>query len=113
MKRLAMTLAALLLAAGWMFAGVADGTWTAQGQVPAGAISNLVLTSNGATLSGTADGVAITAGKIENTAVWFNVVKSGKNYACKGQVTGNTLTIYQTIPGDSSQNTSVTLIRAR
>jgi hypothetical protein len=110
MKRFAMMLAALFLAAACVFAGVADGTWTAQGQVPAGAISSLVLTSSGATLSGTADGVQITAGKIQNNNLWFTVVKNGKTYACKGQITGSTVTIYQSV-SDGSQPISVTLTK--
>ena len=109
MKRISTMLAALFLAAACVFAAaVADGTWTAQGQVPAGAISTLVLTSSGATLSGTADGVQITAGKIQNTAVWFTVVKNSKTYNCKGQISGTTLTIYQSLT-DGSQPVSVTL----
>ena len=111
MKRFSTMLATLFLAAACVFAAaVADGTWTAQGQVPAGAISTLVLTSSGATLSGTADGVQITTGKIQNNSVWFSVVKSGKTYACKGQITGSSLTIYQSFT-DGSQPVSVTLAK--
>ena len=60
--------------------------------------------------SGTADGVQITAGKIQNNSVWFSVVKSGKTYACKGQIAGSTLTIYQSLT-DGSQPVSVTLAK--
>ena len=70
----------------------------------------MVLTSSGTTLSGTADGVQITAGKIQNNNVWFTVVKNGKTYACKGQITGSTVTIYQSV-SDGSQPISVILTK--
>lgn len=76
------------------FAGPADGTWTAAPSQ--GVPLTLSLQANGAVLTGTADGVQITNGKVEGVSIWFTTVRSGIAYSYKGTISSNRLNLYET-----------------
>ncbi len=76
------------------FAGPADGTWKLSGNV-SGAPRTLVLQVSGATISGTADGVSISNGKITQNAVSFQVTQNGATDNYKGLVLGAQMNLFQ------------------
>lgn len=78
------------------FAGPVDGRWTASNTPPQGEPQVLTLQANGAVLTGTADGIQITNGKVQGTTIWFNVVRSGVTYSYKGTVSATRMDLSET-----------------
>ena len=70
-KRFALLTSLILTCALIAFAfGPVDGTWTAAA-TSSGAPQILSLQTNGTILTGTADGVGVSGGKVEGTTIWF------------------------------------------
>jgi hypothetical protein len=84
---LCLTLCLTILA---FAASPADGAWTAVSSAQ-GAPLALNLAGNGAVLTGSADGAAITGGKIAMSDIWFTWVRGGVTYSYKGTINGTTL----------------------
>jgi hypothetical protein len=95
-KRFALLTSLILTCALIAFAfGPVDGTWTAA-TTSSGAPQILSLQTNGAILTGTADGVGVSNGKVEGTTIWFSSVRGGVAYSYKGAAAGNQLKLYET-----------------
>jgi hypothetical protein len=94
-NRFALLLSLLLCGALVALAAPADGTWNAANPSQ-GAPLVLVLQVNGAALTGSADGAVISGGKAASANIWFNVVRGGVTFSCKGTISGNTLTLAET-----------------
>lgn len=103
-KRLTLLLGLFVFCALVAFAGAADGTWTASSPAQ-GAPQSLTLQSTGLNLTGSADGVQISNGKIEQTTVWFTLVRSGVTYNYKGSVSGTVLTLHETLSNGTNHRT--------
>jgi hypothetical protein len=97
-NRFVVLLAGVALTALVAFGAAADGTWTILGVQSGTGPGTLVLQSNGSNLTGTADGVTITNGKVEGNQIHFNLVQNGTPLKYKGTVSGNQLNLH------SSQN---------
>jgi len=102
-NRFVVLLAGLLLAGSLVFGAAIDGTWTLTGVQTGTGPGTLVLQSNGQSLSGTVDGVAITNGKVEGTAVHFNLVQGGTPLTYKGTISGSQLNLHES-HSDGSQH---------
>ena len=100
-----------VLVAAMAFGAVADGTWVSVGAQSGSAPTNLVLQQNGNTLTGTANGLQISNGKVERNFINFVVVKNGTSFGYKGTINGDTLDLHQSVTGDGSQSAQVTLSR--
>jgi hypothetical protein len=90
-------------------ASPADGNWTAAGTA-SGAPQMLSLQSTGTVLTGTADGIQFTSGKVQGTTIWFNTVRAGVAYSYKGTVAGNKLDLHET-RADGSNHRGLTFNR--
>jgi len=109
-KRFAFLTSLILSCALLAFAaGPTDGNWTAAGTAQ-GAPQALNLQSNGNVLTGTADGVQFTGGKVQGTSVWFNAVRAGVAYSYKGTIAGNQLELHET-RADGSNHRALTFNR--
>jgi hypothetical protein len=94
----------ILFAAGWLaFGAPADGSWTLNSGQPTNGPSVLQLRVSGTTLTGTADGVPITAGRAADNNLWFNATRQGTAYTYKGTILGNTMNLHETLL-DGSQH---------
>lgn len=93
-NRTVVLAAAFVLASLMAFGAIADGTWTVIGAQSDTGLSTLVLTVNGSTLAGTADGVQIASGKVEGNIVRFNLTSNGATLNFKGTISGNQLNLH-------------------
>lgn len=95
MKRAFFLLSTIVTVAALAFAANIAGTWTINGNV-SNAPQTLVLSVTGSTLSGTADGVAISGAGISKNGseLWFQVVKNGARTTYKGAISGTQLTLF-------------------
>jgi hypothetical protein len=84
----AIAIAAVAFAAAQDFAG----TWTSSSQAYP---HTLVLQVNGNTVTGTADGIAISRGYADSSSVQFVVVRNGVSLAYKGVVSGSQLNLQE------------------
>lgn len=101
MKKYIIVLFAMVFS-GALFAAAADfaGTWTSGSQAYP---HTLVLHVSGNNLTGTADGLAITRGYVDNTSVQFVVVRNGATLNYKGVVSGGTLSLQERQREESSR----------
>ena len=108
MKRLIIAISTLACFALLLLAAPADGTWN-NTNPSAGGPAQLVLQTNGTVLSGTADGQAVSNGKVETVSVWFSAFRSGVLYQYKGTINGNVLRLAESRP-DGSQVKTLTYL---
>jgi hypothetical protein len=109
-KRFALLTSLILTCALIAFAfGPADGMWTAAA-TSQGAPQILSLQTNGTSLTGTADGVGVSNGKVEGNGIWFSSVRAGVAYSYKGTIAGNRLDLHET-RADGSNHRGLTFNR--
>ncbi|MEN6532915.1 MAG: hypothetical protein ABFD60_07455 [Bryobacteraceae bacterium] len=95
-----------LLIAGTLFAAAQDfaGTWTSSSQAYP---HTIVLRVNSNTLTGTADGLAISRGYVDNTSIQFVVVRNGATLNYKGAISNGQLSLKEAQPEAHRERTLV------